>query len=406
MIRFCLALAALIISSVSQAYLVATPPWQGPLDPAKPVRILLSGRGSNLGIQPQQAARTTAMLYHRNFPKDQIVLITVLELSKDENKLAEQKKPLPKVLANEENLKAWGWKFVTSNNVNLETTVATKEMMKFAKIQSLDIYGHNSPSLGTQSDGLGFRFDTFQPIVGELKSRFLPLAFAWIHGCNSGWLMAQDLSKKWGIAVAGSFTGTRFERLHSDGHFYVYDETKAPSAAWAKSNPEFEVGCEQGGCIRMHPAFSPYNGHWGNFSGPMLSHYHFFCQGEMKDCEKRMALALYGYVSEKSLTPTSSIEDFKAVAKDYLCPVYKDRVKTNECHAALEEISSNRGNIRVAFEVNAPQLKCDIRSCTGKMTCDSHACKIEGRESLNASTLAQDYMHFIRGYQALKAEGL
>lgn len=388
LLAFLLGLFAFV--STGQAYFVAVPPGQDALDVTRASRILVSGRGTDLGIQPQESAMTTAVLYRRSFPQDQVVLISVLENERNE----------PKLLAA-------GWKILISNDVKLNTDSATLEIQKFQRIQSLEFFGHNSPHLGTQADGLGFRFDFREKSVTDLKDRFMPGAFGWIHGCNSGWLIAPALARAWSIPVAASLTETRFERLHSDGHFYVAATAKAPSKEWAKKNPDLDnIPCVQGGCIRMRPAFSGYRGHWGNFTGPILSHYKFFCSLDTKECEKRMAMALFGFVTEKSLTPKSDLAEFKQAAKEFLCPIYKDRKITNECLKALAGLETGKTNRQIHFVVNDKQLSCSFNGCKAKMTCDDKGCTIADRVSEKSTTLADEYMHFVNGFKMIQAEGL
>lgn len=379
----------LLLGAEAHAYFVATPIQQQPLKYDQGVRILVSGRGTDLGDQPQKSALGRYQLYRRNFPNDQIVLLSVFEN-----------------VSNEKDLNASGWKFVVKNDLKLETTTASNELLKFNKIRSLEFFGHNSPSLGTQADGLGFRYDFRQPIAKSLAGHFDESAYAIIHGCNSGWIIAQALSKVWNIPVAGSFTGTRFERLHSDGHFYVDEENRAPNLKWATFNNDLGEPCASGGCLRMRPMFSHYNGKWGDFQGPLLNFYKFFCQGDTASCEKAMARSLYGYIAEKSLTPQASFAEFSQVAKEWLCPVYKDLGKVTDCYKQLNEIEAGRGNMFISYVVADEQLSCNLKSCKAVMTCDDHTCKITDRSSKNSDTIAQEYLHLLNGFRALQSEGL
>jgi hypothetical protein len=387
---FVFLLAALGFSQVASAYFVAVPADQGPVKYGQTTRLLVSGRGATLGMQPQLSALGRGLLYKRNFPNEQLVLISVLEDAKNEAMLLKN-----------------GWVFIVRNDQKFETDVAAKEILKFQKIRSLDFFGHNSPVLGTQTDGLGFRFDFRKPVVATIASHFEKGAYAMIHGCNSGWIIAQDLSKLWNIAVSGSFTGTRFERLHSDGHFYVFEDRKAPDNNWALINADLDgERCAAGACMRMRPSYSHYNGKWGDFEGPLLNHYKFFCQLDETECEKTMATSLYGYLAEKSLKRTSSYADFKEVAQQYLCPVYKDRKITEDCIYQLNEIEAGRGKMTVSYVVGDEQLKCDLKSCAAVMTCDDHICKVNSRVSKNSTTMAQEYLHLLNGFRALQGQGL
>ncbi|MBO9668456.1 MAG: hypothetical protein J7501_16780, partial [Bdellovibrio sp.] len=381
-------IVALVMVSQAQAYFVGIQASQGSIDYNKPTRILFSGRGTDLGIQPQLSALGRAQLYKRNFPSDQIILISVFENADNQPILLKQ-----------------GWIFPIDNGLKLGTETGSKEILKFSKIRSLEFFGHNSPSLGTQADGLGFRYDFREPIVKSIAPRFMSGAYAIIHGCNSGWTIAQDLSNKWNIAVAGSFTGTRFERLHSDGHFYVDEENRAPSKEWATINPDLNEKCSRGGCLRMRPSFSHYNGKWGDFQGPLLSHYKFFCQLNERDCEKSMAQSLYGYLAEKSLRQNASFAEFSQVAKEWLCPIYKVRDKVEDCMQQLGEIEAGRGNMQISYVINDAQLTCTLKSCKAVMTCDDHKCKVSNRSSTNSDTIAQEYLHLLNGFRALQQDG-
>lgn len=378
----------LSVASTAQAYFVAIPAGQT-VDAHKRVRILVSGRGTDLSEEPQKSALTRIQLYKRNFPDEQVVLVSVFENETNEARLASK-----------------GWKFIVKNDQKLDTTSASKEILKYNRIRSLEFFGHNSPSLGTQADGLGFRYDFREPIVKSIAGHFDINAYAAIYGCNSGWISAQELAKKWHIAVAGSFTGTRFERLHSDGHFYVEQEDRYPNNKWAQVNTDLNVPCSDGGCLRMRPSFSHYAGKWGDFQGPLLSHYKYFCDLDPRDCEKSMAHSLYGYVAEKSLRTDSSFAEFSQVAKEWLCPVYVNREKVESCLNELGEIEAGRGNMLISYVVGDAQLTCNLQSCQAVMTCDDHTCKVSGRPTKGATTLAQEYLHLLNGFRALQADGI
>ncbi len=379
----------LLFAPLSHGYILAVPKTQGPINYDGDVRILLSGRGTDLGRQPQLAALGSAQLYRINFPSDQVVLLSVFE---DED--------------NEKSLSDSGWVLLVNNDLHLETQSALAEIEKFKKIRSLEFFGHNSPSLGTQADGLGFRFDFRGPEVAALKSHFTNDSFAFIHGCNSGWIIAQDLAKAWQIPVASSFTETRFERLHSDGHFYIAENSKAPNKQWARKNEDLGTDCDDGGCLRMRPAYSRYKGKWGDFDGPLLSHYKFFCQLDVKDCEKRMARSLFGFVAERSLKPSATREEFREVAKQFLCPVYKDRKITEDCLSELAKFDDGGlGNPYLSYVVGNTQLLCTLRECKAKMMCTDHNCTISDRSSKKSKTLTDEYLHYLNGFEYLQEQG-
>ncbi|MGZ3797823.1 MAG: hypothetical protein ACXVB1_15740, partial [Pseudobdellovibrionaceae bacterium] len=251
------------------------------------------------------------------------------------------------------------------------------------------------------------RFDPNYSGLSKLKSKFTADSYALIHGCNSGWLMASQLSELWGIPVAGAFTGTRFERLHSDGHFYVYQKDRAPNEEWAEKNLEGR-SCLAGGCFRMRPGYSPYSGSWGDFQdSPLLNYYKFFCiKNSVEDCEKRMALSVLAFVSDKQVSLNHSLEEFKDQVKSFLCPVYADRKITLQCFEALEQ-SLRDGSKTVSFVVNQRQLACDLKSCNTHMTCTEDGCTVE-RINVGipepATTLVDDFNHYLNGFLQLQKQ--
>jgi hypothetical protein len=379
-------------SFFAQAYFVAIPQNQSSIDYSKPTRLLISGRGANLGGQPRLAALGRYQVYRQNFSTDQYVLLSVIEEKYD----------------SEPAISKAGWKIIKSNNVNFETKVILSEMLKFSKIRSIDFFGHNSPLLGTQTDGLGFRFDFRVPEVKDLASHFYEDAFVIVHGCNSGWLIATSMAKTWNIAVAGSFTETRFEHLHSDGHFYVYDNKHAPNPNWARKNPDLDgASCKSsgGGCIRLRPKTRPYIGKWGHYYGPLLPHYKFFCPLQTRECEKRMALSLYGFLGERSLRPNASLGEFQDLAKEYLCPLDKDRKIKNDCLKQLELVDlGQQSHLKVNYVESGKQLKCDFKDCDAKMICDDHSCTVKFGPWAEATTLTDEYLHLVNGFRWLTNE--
>lgn len=396
---FLLLIALILFPQFSHAYFVAVPGGKTTIDYSKPARILLAGRGTDLSVLPQMSAMGVALLYQRNFPNDQIVLISVFE-DQASTKYTEGG-------TNELSLLKAGWNFVTKNDVYFNTESAMGELVKFQKINSLEFFGHNSAHLGTQTDGLGYRFDFRDSAMELLTPLFQKNAFVIIHGCNSAWMIAQDMAKLWNIPVAGSFTETRFEYLYSDGHFYRNVDGKSPGNKWATHNPDIDgLNCNTGACIRMRTAYSRYIGKWGDFDGPLLPHYKFFCHLEQKECEKAMALSLYGYLAEQSLRPDSNADDFKEVAKQYFCPVYADRVITNDCLQQLELIAQGKGKTKIHYTVNNQQLVCTLTECKAKLTCDDHICAPSERVSKGSTTLHDEFLHYLNGFKYLQDEGM
>ncbi|MCC6137884.1 MAG: hypothetical protein IT287_04580 [Bdellovibrionaceae bacterium] len=387
-------LSILAYVSPTYAYIIAVPANQPALKYNEPTRILIPGRGTDLALLPQMTALSRAAVYLRSFPKDQIIMISVIEND-----------------YNEDILKAAGWKLIVNNDVILETKTVLAEVTKFSAIQSFEMFAHSGPIRGFQMDGdshVAIRFDPREPEVAQLRSHFAPGAYAILSGCNSGWSMAQNLAKQWNIAVAGTFTESQFELLHSNGQYYVGASKFAPNSRWADENPTLGTACGLGGCTRMRPNNRSYVGWWGNFDGPLIGHFKFFCPLSVKECEKRMAYSLYGFLAEKPLQADSNLDDFRAVAMEYLCPVSKNRKTTNECYKKLALLETDKGDKKIFFTEGNEQLSCDLRGCKAKIECDlpNHHCLVTERVSQNSTTLADEYLHLINGFKAIVAEGI
>ncbi|MCB0412365.1 MAG: hypothetical protein KDD22_07555, partial [Bdellovibrionales bacterium] len=127
---------SLLGGEVSHAYIVAVPVDQPELDYDKPTRVLVPGRGTDLGLLPQMTALSRAAVYKRNFPNEQIVLISVLENKYNKRFLANA-----------------GWKLIIENKVTLETKTVISEAKKFNAIRSFELFSHSSPTRGFQMDG-------------------------------------------------------------------------------------------------------------------------------------------------------------------------------------------------------------------------------------------------------------
>jgi hypothetical protein len=95
---------------------------------------------------------------------------------------------------------------------------------------------------------------------------------------------------------------------------------------------------------------------------------------------------------------------------EYLCPLSKNRVDTNECYKQLALIEAGKGNKKVFFNDDNDQLMCDLHTCKANIECNLddnvHHCTISDRISENSTTLADEYLHLINGYKAIIAEGI
>jgi hypothetical protein len=381
------------VASHANAYFLASPAKS--LDLNLPVHVLISGRGQDLGRQPQLAALGVAARIQDAHPTEQLVILSVFE--DETNRASLQAKGLTILKVDE--------------SVPFNTSSLMPELLKFKKIASLQFFGHNSPSLGTQTDGPGQRFDFRERVVAQLAGHFTNDGFVFIHGCNAGWIIAPLLSRELNVPVAGAFTGTQFEKLNADGDFYVADAIHTPNLNWATSNSESyssDRGCASGGCIRMRPANAPYNGHWGDLSNGGLGFYKFFCEKQTQSqCDRVMALSLINSLTTRNTDAKSTRAEFIEAAKDFVCPSSKDRVLSNECHQAMETALNGGSKVYSSFH-SGSAIQCDFKTCAIHFACTTTggaagigSCSVERTSKAPATTQTEEFLAYVRGFDAL-----
>jgi hypothetical protein len=293
--------------------------------------------------------------------------------------------------------------------------VLLPELKTYTQIASLDYYGHSSPwalKLGKTDAALDPA--AYEKKLRALKPNFLPDAYITLNGCNSGFIMAPDLSKFLEIPVSGALTGSLFERIESDAKWYK-------EADWSKENyveinsASFneDVACTLGYCYRMKPSQYSYSSYWGQFKEGGLNFYKFFCNFDNSDgrCEKVMAKSLLSFPSVKSINEKSSLEDFKAVAFDYLCTTYKDKTKFTSCVNGINDAIA-RGDL-VYQTQPGPELNCNFKTCNAKVDCKEKifgsgprggTCHLIVNIQPNPTNAAQEMVSFLKGFKSLQSK--
>lgn len=298
------------------------------IDWTLPTHVIVTGHGGKAGTLFQNASAARAKKYAEVFPRHQILLITVNELDGEQNA---------------RKLESWGFQIMQMRRYMLSVDSLLNEVKNLRQLVSLDVYSHANEAHGAALDADYLSPSSYQTRV--LKRKFTADGWAVIHGCNSGWRLAPALAGMWGVPVAGSFTGTHFQRLHSVGDFYPYDTELAPPGPFAAFNPfsfDQTVTCAAGGCMRMHPDPYRYWGEWG-IAAHGLGFLKFFC-GPVRtaDCERRMALSLYGYIGKANLKYGAPDADFMQILKEYMCPIHKDNPVRINCDQGIgQALASN-----------------------------------------------------------------
>lgn len=365
----------------------------------QPAHILLSGVGDEVGTEIQRAAVTRALKYRDMDPRASVFLIAFIEAGYETNAARLKKVGFTEI----QRVKR---AFVDRNVIS--------EMRAFTQIRSLDLFSHNSPHYGLQLESKYSRLAPDSPGLEKLKANFLPEAYGMIHGCNSGWIVAPTFSRRMGIPFAGSFTSTDFEYLNTDGQYYQRNKGQFPATAFEKTNAlSFleEKDCSYGGCTRMKPDNSPYYGSWGVLSGGGLNIYKFFCPGiGEKTCLKAMARSLFAFPSTKVIDQRSSLEDYRLVLKDFLCPSQKKGARRSACSDELDAYEKTGKRTQAIY--SGREVQCDFKGCQAKVICDRDAegnylhgtCKVVNASPKTVTTREEEYLSYLKGFQLLQAE--
>jgi hypothetical protein len=365
----------------------------------EPAHILVAGVGNELFSELQKPAVTRALKYRELHPEAPVFLLAHVEGTFEKNS---------------ERLSGMGFVEIRRVQKTFSDAAVLSELLAFKRIRTLDFFSHNSPHYGVQLESQYYRFAPDSAGLEKVRTRFTPDAYGFVHGCNGGWIVARTFSKRFGIPFAGSFASTDFEYLNSDGSFYQKLRGQFPSTPFAERNESGlrnPVDCSFGGCARMKPDNSPYNAKWGNLAGGGLNIYKFFCVTvDLATCEKAMARSLLAFPSEIAIDEGSPVEDFRRVAKDFICPSQSKGSFREACSEDLDAFEATGKRIRKTF--SGREVQCDFKGCQAKVVCDQDesgayvhgTCRVENQSPATVTTAQEEYLHYLRGFERIQAE--
>jgi hypothetical protein len=313
-------------------------------------------------------------------------------------------------------------------------------MERYPRIASLDVYAHSNTFYGLILDGPFNRVDPTRDMT-SLRDNFIPGAYAWFHGCNTGQSLVRVLSEQWGIPVSGAYTSTAFQELYFDStsegvNFYHGYPGNPPKTLKDGKMLERRIGvnrlsykksytCDKVPCVRMMPDNNGYTGYWGNFREGGLGFYRFSCSSKSvpnKDiCYSSMARALINQISDIYTDMNSNLETFKKAAQDHLCP--RGVLKVNpgyvyeKCAADLEASLTNPKITIDPFK--GKSLNCGMDgNCNFTYKCTESAftailgirylqadsCSITNKKDPNAPnrTMVDEYAKLVKGFEILQ----
>lgn len=376
---------------------------QNNIDINKPVHIIVIGYSDGLGTNLIQSAVTRANRYRAMDPSAQILFLAKPEVdNRTDDRTA---------------MERFGIRVIEADNEALTGQRLHDEMRQYPHIASFDFFGHSTP-WGINTSDPESRWSTKNnPDFTSLRANFTKDAYATLNGCNAGLLLASVLARDWGIPVSGALTGSNFERLWSNGHWYTASDDGHPGeGSWATRNavsyptPQ-DCSTSGGSCFRMRPQNSPYSGYWsgkdGTSFGTGLGFYKTFCFLDVAECERRMAISLFAFPSVKPLTASSSQVDYETVLLDFLCPHDPDGSQRRQCASGIRASLEARTLDFDAFAQRA--VNCSLQSCNARLVLNEQKSaslgrdvyRIELTDGARSRSIAREYVHYLRGFHRM-----
>lgn len=403
LLRQTLSIFALLAAAVSapraQAFIIGS--LSPSVTPTQEVRVIVIGRGKEMGRQFAKAAMGKAFRLREFDSTRPVVIISIREDGNSSDKTFFQR---------------FGVNLFRFDDSLLSGKVLVQELKKLGPIASLEFYSHSGWEVGPGLEGGDYRFNLGTDDVESLGARFTRNAYVMIHGCNSGYKIAPGLSKMWnGIPVAGSLTATDFQQFHTDNVWYHQNPGEYPSRGdWASSNQttyESLVSCNEptNPCYRMKPDNSPYSGVWGVFKTG-LGFYKWSCaNGEDDTCRRGVREAVLSSVSVLPGRESSSFEEYKTLTKDWMCANSAFGTERNECLANIDQAYATGNSTYTSFRGNS--LDCSLTGCAYEYDCTNvmhpmfrfrtqEVCGMRNTSSRRSTAFMDDYGLMLRAFDA------
>lgn len=352
---------------------------KGQWNPKRVSHVFIVGHGIELGLQFLQTAVTRAKKIQETYPNDQILVIWAYH----QNQASDLK--VAKSVAN---------KILESKPEDLTEGKVISYLNYLGPIRSLHFVGHNSATHGFALQSR-FKFQPKTETLAKTRSKLTKDAVAVLHGCNTGFYVAPDLSAKLGIPVLGSLTSTDFQNPFEDGNWYFNNSGQFPKdVSKSKENGlsfQDKSNCQDHLCSRLKPNNHPYVGYWGKYKVG-LPFYKAFCnfnltQEGVSRCRAGVIQALKTWPS-KSQYRFDGAEDIKLMLQDYFCSEFAEKDTYSKCVSALT-------NPDERFFLGK-QLKCSIKKCqfSAKLNSEGNY-EFDGEDGGNEA-LINEYKWYLR----------
>ncbi len=362
-------------ADATEDQLVATFDKTGKIDVARTTHILLVGDSDKLDELPLYAASTRARRYAQLHPNDQIVLFVTKDVSSS---------TVARTSATVVRQEPFGNAVALADLSRLTAPKLVAALDRFARIASIDFYGHSSPfGALLEAEGDDRVLAATLPLnMSVLKDNFArdTNPYVTFNGCNGAAHVAPELSRLWQLPVSGALTGSNFQELMSDGRWYFNDEGFSPPGTTRSARNDKSFGsasapsCGAGACVRMKPQDSPYRGVWANPDTGFqyaLGYYKFFCDyaDPQNTCARGMAESLYSFPSIKPIDKSASDADMKDVLADFFCSGSKDPAWFDGCKSGLFAAAATGAAFSPMRVQGDYSHECDFKSCQQKLRC-------------------------------------
>lgn len=397
--RLLLALS-MLVSIKAHSYSVAS--MDEGFDWKRPTDLFIVGYGDDAGMLFIDTAITRARKQVDAFGRQrQVMLIWAKE--KNEN-------------YDSNYLKRLGLNLLFSNNeeIGMDMSIGWGERLK--EITSIHFVGHANAWGGFVLQKNTY-FNQDAKKLAKLKKKLTNDAFIFLHGCNTGYRGAPELSAIFEVPVFGSMTSTDFQQLHADDNWYWNNKGDYPATGgWNKKNEvsfNNTQNCSSGACTRLKANNHPYRGYWGRYETG-LSFHKAFCNYDLdkrslfsrrkgiETCYAGIWNALKSWPSVATLNERSDTATFKKVMVDYLCPKIDGRTLDQTCEDILEAADRGQKSNQTFFW--GAQSQCNLKNCAWgtKMVPNEEYGQVRvflGKDAGN-NTLVEEYNLYKRVFNA------
>jgi hypothetical protein len=350
-----------------------------------PTHILIAGIPDQVEELFIESLLTQAQVLKEKFPNDQII---ILGRSDDRKSVIEK-----------------GYNLIDKNHEQLKDKAIEELIKKLKLIKSIDIYAHSNPISGVLLDkgtiinqGLNESNDLWDIFENKLQKD----AYINFHGCNAGLKMAPAVAKKLNVAVFAALTGTDFQTIYKDS-FWSHDRNAEKSDRSEKNTLSFlkEKSCAGGYCRRMKPDNSSYKGYWGDWMEGGYPTYKIFCgSNDNKNCAGGVLEAMMSFPSILPSAKINTIEDFKIIVHDFMCPFAFNKEKQASCTEALEGSLIGKNTTYSPF--NGVTLNCDLSKCFAHFSCknsSSGSCHLVNEKPGVNETFTNEYKFILKAFE-------